>query len=325
MRRFIKGLVNTVTAIGRNWIIFLVGLLLACLVWLFHVLSQDYNEYMKVNVIARTNMLGRASESSNSVALTAKCNADGFDVLYNRVNEDDKVSVYFDPSVLKHLRDDIYYITSDKLGDYERDIFGDDVSVTFFLTDTLFFKFPQETYKKVPVIPVYSFDYEPQYVGVGDVILQPDSVYIYGQPHELEMFQYVNTFQINEKSVSTSLEGMVRIDDRGLRLSESETRYRQEVTRFAEIKLRIPDHQIKTINVPEGKRLTILTQDIYAIVKCEFAYHEQASKVNFYIDYNEFNVAETSNCVVKILDKPHGVISCEVEPFCVHCVLEDVE
>lgn len=289
------------------------------------MLSQDYNEYMKVNVIAKTNILGRASESSNSVSLTAKCDADGFDVLSNRINEDDKVSVYFDPSVFKHLRDDIYYITSDRLGDYEKDIFGDDVSVTFFLTDTLFFRFPEETYKKVPVVPIYSFQYEPQYVGVGDIMIQPDSVFIYGQPTELEYIQYVNTFPITEKNVSSSIEGMVRIDDRGLRLSESETRYRHDVVRFSEVKMKLPDQRIKTVNVPEGKRLTILTQNIEALVKFEFAYHEQVSKVSFYIDYNDFKAASTSNCVVKISDYPYGILDYRVEPFAVHCILEDIE
>ena len=59
-------------------------------------------------------------------------------------------------------------MTSDDLQEYTHLIFGENVSVEYFLKDTLFFRFPYETHKKVPVYPVHILRYDSQYIGEGD-------------------------------------------------------------------------------------------------------------------------------------------------------------
>ena len=61
-------------------------------------------------------------------------------------------------------------------------VFGSSVSsVEHYLSDTLFFHFPPEEYRKLPLKFKGSCDFAPQYMSVKGVQLEPDSVYVYGE------------------------------------------------------------------------------------------------------------------------------------------------
>ena len=141
---------------GRDWVVLMLALLLAFSIWLIHNLSLKYNDFLKVPVVAKCELKGHSDMSSNKCEVVARCRATGYKVIRSDLKSRKTVRVTFRPQDMVHMEDDIFYVTSSNLLEYSSYIFGADASVEYFLTDTLFFRFPYENYKKVPVVPIYS-------------------------------------------------------------------------------------------------------------------------------------------------------------------------
>ena len=63
---------------GREWIVFVLSILLAFLVWFLVNLSQQYTGVISVPVVAQCNLDGYGAESSNTVLVSARCRTEGF-------------------------------------------------------------------------------------------------------------------------------------------------------------------------------------------------------------------------------------------------------
>ena len=66
---------------GRDWVFFIMSLLLAFGIWLIHNLSLNYSEQIQVPVTARCNVEGHAALSVNSTTVLARCRTSGFNLI----------------------------------------------------------------------------------------------------------------------------------------------------------------------------------------------------------------------------------------------------
>lgn len=321
MRKFWDRLQKSLNFNGRDWVAMLLALLLAFSTWFIHRLSLQYTEYLTVKVSINSDIYGRFNVSEDYAEVMARCRTSGYNVLKNRLRRDNVVEVQVDPSLVRQYYDDTYYITSDKLYEYAQDVFGEKVNVEMFVTDTLFFRFPEENHKRVPVVPMTSLTFKDQYVKRGDLVVSPDSVTLYGQPQRLDDIEFISTELIKETEVSTSLNGVVRLKEvSGVRMPQSEVRYSLRVVRFVEI---IIDAPVTAVNVPEGKNLIVYPSTVKVALKCELPYDPDAYEdMIYYIDYNDFESSISGKCVVKADNQPLDVIDYEVTPFAVNCVEE---
>ncbi len=307
---------------GRDITVFLMSLLLAFGIWLIHNLSLNYSDALTVPVVAECNIEGHSNVSSNSAAIAARCRTSGFSILRNRHRaKREAVHVKFAASDMHEKEGELFTISSAELGNYVSEIFGDGVQLESFLSGTVQFRFPFENHKKVPVQAVSVVSFKPQYMAMGGIRLQPDSVTVYGEPFHLENVDRVQTRTIDLENLKSSAHGSVKIEPvAGIRLSEIEVNYSLDVTRFVEISEEVTIH---IRNVPAGKKISVYPSTARVTYRCAFPLsHDPSDETYFYIDYNEFEKSRGGKCISHVSSICEGVIEYSIDPEVFDCVEE---
>ncbi|MGM9785517.1 MAG: hypothetical protein ACI3ZS_01575 [Candidatus Cryptobacteroides sp.] len=323
MRKLLNRLLESFHINGRDFAVFLLALLLAFSIWLIHNLSLRYNDYLKVSVVARCNIDGHADCSSNRCDVIARCRTRGYSVITSKLRENKKVvELEFTPSVMKPLNNDMFYVTSSDLQEYAHLLFGNDATVDYFISDTLFFKFPTVRHKKVPVHPVHSLSYKDQYMARSNVEVNPDSVIVYGEPFQLENLSEVFTRPVKHYDLSADVQGLVPLEKmKGVRMSESAVRYSIGVTRFVELREKVP---VTVVNVPVGKEILIFPSMVELSLRCVFPLAGNPfDDISLTVDYESIAGSISGKCLVSLENLPKGVLSYDASPAVVQCLLEE--
>lgn len=325
MQKLIYKLLNFFNISGRDWTVFLLALLLAFSIWLIHNLSLRYTEFMQASVEAVSNIEGHFDRSSNRCEVVARCQTTGYNIVRNGIFPGRrKVTVSFDPSSLHRKSGDTYYITTSELKESSHLIFGDDVQIEYFITDTLFFRFPYENHKRVPVYPVHVLSFKPQYTADSPLEIEPDSVTVYGEPTHLADISRVNTEAIKVSDISSGIHGLAKLEKiKGVRMSETEVRYSLSASRFVEMPVTV---SVQARNVPPGKSLMIYPSIATVTLRCMFPLSADITDgVRVYVDYNDFISSLSGRCLGKISSLPQGVINYSIEPKVFECVAKEVK
>ncbi len=324
MGRLYNRLLELLNISGRDLAVFLLALLLAFSTWLIHNLSLKYNDYLTAAVIAQCNLDGHSDLSANSSEVVARCRATGYQAITShiRANRKRPVTVNFDPLIMKHQRDDLFYVLSADLTEYGHLIYGEGVTLEYFVSDTVFFRFPEVDHKKVPVVPVYSISFADQHMGDGELKVVPDSVTIYGESYRLESIDRVLTNHIKYASLSSDVQGVVDLEGiRNVRMSADKVHYILDVTRYVEISRTLP---IKVINLPLDKNLQTFPSLAKVSAKLTFPLVDgDYGNLELVVDYNDYVNSLSGKCPVKLRTTSNGLISYDVDPVAVSCVLED--
>ena len=323
MKNLFHRLLSSLNIGGRDWVVLLLALLLAFSTWLIHTLSLRYNDYLRVSVVARCNIEGHADVSANKCEVIARCRTTGYKVINADLHRRKVVEVTFKPGEMKHKEEDVFYVTSSDLQEYAHIFYGDDVTLDYYVSDTLFFRFPVQNFKRVPVQPIYSVSYKTQYMADGPLELEPDTVTVYGEPYLLENIRSVYTKPVKYSDVSENLQGVVALEKiKGVRISDQEVRYNLGITRFVEIVSRVP---VKTVNVPSGKEMLTYPSSAEVRLKCAFPLLSDPEEgLAVVADYADYQTSLGGKCVLKLEDTAKGVIEYDSEPAVVNCVLEEL-
>ena len=307
---------------GRDWVVLILSLLLAFSVWMIHNLSLRYNATLKAKVIAVCGLDGYEDVSTNSVEVTARCRATGYNVLAAALRSGKPVKVNFNPSLMQNYDGDRFYVVGSRLNEYAHLIFGEDVTLDHFITDTLFFRFPAVHNKKVPVVPVSLLTFESQYMSRGELQILPDSVVVEGEPSLLESVHQVYTTPIRHLDVSENINGLALLEQiRGIHVETQEIYYSLEVCRYVEVVKEIP---VAIEGVPSDRKLMVFPSTVTVLMKCEFPLLDNNDgNLKAYVDYSDFSTSLGGNCLVKLASLPKGVISYEIDPVAVRCVEEE--
>ena len=321
MKDLINRILKALNIGGRDWAVLLLALLLAFSIWVIHNLSLKYNDYLTVSVAARCSIDGHSALASNTCDVVARGRATGYKVLkFNMPGRKQAVTIDFSSSVMKHKEGDLYYVTSDALQEYTHLMYGSGVSIEYFVTDTLFYRFPVVNCIKVPVLPVTSLTYDMQYMSDGQISVSPDSVYVYGEPHRLETVSQVYTKPIKYSNLKSNVSGIADLEKvRGVTFSETQVSYSLDVVRYVEMN---SVAQVRCINLPADKELMAYPSSVNVTLKC--AYPLPANFDNspdVYVDYNDFVVSVSGKCKVYVESKGSGIIEADVDPAYVECML----
>ena len=296
-----------------------VSLLLAWIIWLVQNLSSDYKGQVAVPVTAWCNIDGHSASSSSAAVVHARCNASGYTLLrLKRRSVSSPVNVEFAPGALQHKSGELFYITSDALADYSAAIFGD-ARIEAYLTDTLFFRFPYQNSRRVPVAGRLELTFRPQYMALGYMTFSPDSVTVFGDPSFTDALECVYTRPVSLSDIAGPVHGSVRLDaPSGLRLSTDQVNYDMDVTRYVEI---VKEARVVTRNVPAGRTLVVYPSVVRVMLRCRFPMLA-ASNVNpvLWIDYEDFKKSFSGKCIPRIENLPEWVINYQVEPEVFECV-----
>ena len=322
MKRLYDRLLKSLNISGRDLAVFLLALLLAFSTWLIHNLGLKYNDYLTASVKAECNIEGHTNLSINISDVIARCRATGYKAILSDIKARRKpVTVTFNPSVMHHKDGDLFYVLATDLTEYAHLIYGDGVTLEYFVSDSVFFRFPEVDHKKVPVEPVYSVTYMPQHISRGELEVIPDSVTLYGQARILETIDKVVTAPIKHTNLSADIQGVIRLEKiQGVRMSVSEVHYLQDVSRYVEMKFTLP---VTAQNVPSDKRLIPFPSHADVLLKLSFPLESQPEALELKVDYNDFISSLSGMCPLELSGDTKGLISYDVDPIAVNCVLED--
>ena len=279
---------------GREWLLFATSLIIAVLIWFLSNLSRSYSGVLGVPVIAECNIQGYSNLSSNSAMLSARCRAEGFRLLREGTRRSRRpIQVSFDRADLRHGTGDRFFVTGNVMNNYLRQIFGDKVDVEDIITDTLYFLFPQENNKRVPVNFTGDFTYRSQYMASGPLKITPDSVTVYGEKARLDLVDHVSTAQV----------------------------FPDPVSRYVELRSELP---VSVRNAPGGHHLDVFPSRATVVLHCIFPVgRDPFESFELFIDYEDFASSLSGRCVPRVRELPRGVLDYRVEPAVFDCIETD--
>ncbi len=305
---------------GREWIIMILSVLLAFLVWLLTNLSKEYSGTVSVPVMAQCNIEGHGTESTNTVLVSARCRADGYRLLRESSRRDRKVvKVHFDRGDLRSDGPDSYVVVGGTKNSYTRQFFGENVQVEAFITDTLRFVFPVENHKRVPVEVPHSLSFRSQYMLSAAFSVSPDSVTVYGEESRLLSIDKITTPRLVLTDVDQSRHGLLKLNvPEGVRLSAEQVSYEIPVTRYVELQTTVP---VEVWNVPAGRQLQVYPAVARVKFRCAFPLaKDPLTDFKLYVDWRDFSTSLTGRCAPRTLRLPYGVLDYRVEPEVFDCV-----
>ena len=321
MKDLFHRLLKALNISGRDWGILTLSLLLAFSVWMIHNLSLKYNANLSAKVIAICSLDGHENVSAATAEALARGRATGYNIIESYIKARRPVKVEFNPSVMQRYDSERFFVTGDKLVEYSHLIFGEDITVDHYISDTLLFRFPSVNHKKVPVVPVSILTYKGQYMARGPLDMTPDSVVVAGDPYLLETVKQVYTTPIRHFEISENISGLAGIEPiKGVNIQAKEVYYSMDVVRYVEF---VSEVHVEAVNVPAGKAMMIFPSVVTLRMRCEFPLMDDAEgQQTVYVDYNDFKTSLGGNCPVRVKDLPKGILSYDVEPVSVRCVEE---
>ena len=194
-------------------------------------------------------------------------------------------------------------------------------SVEHYLSDTLFVHFPPEEYRKLPLKFKGSCDFAPQYMSVKGVQLEPDSVYVYGEPSVLDGLSAIYTQTMLLSYLDANEHGSVDLEQpSGVRLSQTQAEYRINVSRYVTL---IVPMDVKVKGLPDGKNIAVFPSSVKAQVNFLFPLRVSVDSVDVaYVDYAEFEKSRSGKCILRTDNLPEGVLSVVFETETVDCVAD---
>lgn len=297
--------------------------LLACAIWLMSNLSRDYSGVITVPVIAECNIQGHSNISSYSVTVSARCLTSGFRLLRESVRRVRRpIRVRFDRNDVRPGGGNRFYLTGNPMNNYLEGFFGDGAKVESFVTDTLWFVFPEENHKKVPVELSGDVLYRPQYMASGPLRLVPDSVTVYGEQARLNNVDHVSTVGVQMNDVHESQHGALRLRSiKGVRISDTEVSYEIPVSRYVEVRATLP---LTVHNAPAGRQLQVFPSQATVVLHCAFPISKDPFETfQLYIDYGDFSSSLSGRCIPRVASMPAGVLDWRVVPEIFDCIETD--
>ena len=290
----------------KEWLMLLLSLLLAFIVWLIHSLSLQYSVFLEYNVELNSTLQGRARSSVSQDVLIVRGKSDGYYILKQRIGRRKTLQVSASQDNLRHRDGDDFYVLSESIKSNIVEALGGSVDLEFIVTDSLDFTFPRITSKRVPVVPRSSVTFRPQYMPLGNMAIRPDSVDIYGDARLLETVDSVFTETISEKGVDGPIHAVY---------------YSMNVVRYTEESLTVP---VTVTGVPEDKDLIVLPSTVTLTFRRVFSsLRYQPEDFVLAVDYADFVRTIDSELVPELVYKPDGVTSWEIVPRYVDCILLD--
>jgi len=305
---------------GREWIVFVLSVALAFLVWFLVNMSQQYSGTISVPVVAQCNIEGHGPESSNTVLVSARCRTEGFRLVreYSR-RERKVVKVKFNKADLRRTGTDVYSVIGGAKNSYVDQFFGEDAQVEAFITDTLSFIFPVENHKKVPIEVPLSVSCRSQYMQSGPFRTIPDSMMVYGPEERLDAVERVVTSRLVLSDLSSSQHGLLKVTPiKGVRMSADEISYELPVSRYVELTASVP---VEVMNAPSGHTLQVYPPTAQVYLRCAFPIvKDPLASFKLYVDWKDFSSSLSGRCAPRVQRLPAGVLEYQVEPEVFDCI-----
>lgn len=243
--------------VSREFLTYLVFLLIAIVIWYANTLTKDYTTELKFNVKYIDLPEDKVLVSPPPNQLTLTIHAQGLIILKY------KLGLIFYPISLeanlqtlrknKSSKDGEYFITTQSVFDKIAGQLNSDVSLRNIVPDTLKFLFSETVQKNVPVKALLQLQFEKEFLPKGPMQIVPKAVTVTGTKNILDTLQYVYTRQGNFKKLKDTLRTDLALQSiPNLKYSVDKVNIIQPIERHTEATITVP---IESINLAEGLKM----------------------------------------------------------------------
>lgn len=325
-----KGKEKVLKRLGSDWVALLISLLLAFSVWFFHGMSLKYMVPMKFKVTINTDLEGYAGESTSDDILVIRATGTGFSIIGVRRSANIARSIRLSVAGSKLHRvpgeNNLFEVYTRDLTEELYQALGSNMTINSFDTERLTFKLTARTHKKVPVVLQQDISCKSQYMIASDIVLRPDTVAVYGDVAILEGISQVETDKVVFNNADAPLDGKVRIKPvRGVELSAEETEYHIDIVRYIELSSEV---EFSLVGKPAKVNMMINPPSGTVRYRVPYALAEGASADNppaFVVYYSDFTASRSGVVVPRLYKSPSQMISYELDPPSVECVVLELQ
>ena len=294
---------------GKNWSVLIVSLLLAVIMWITLIFSEDYSYDLSYNLTIETAIPGRAMNASAKSALSIKGTASGYYLLQKTYTGTyDNLSISVNPRWLVHKGGDEFALPGPAIKQLVQEALGERVAIEWIASDTLYFDIPQESNRKVPVVALASLEFKSQYMQVGPLKLTPDSVLVYGPVELLENIDSIHTLPLNLKEIESAQQGILSLSHiSNVTISPNEVSYSFDVCRYVEKRIQLP---VGVANLPGSLMVAVIPQRVELRYRVPIPGNALFSPADFKaeVDLSNFDALEHNVARVVLSRAPKEVV-----------------
>ena len=308
----------------RDFRLLLLSVLIACLVWVMHTFALTYSANMPCTVQVTTSLQGYAAEATARETVLLRGRASGFYLLRMRGTgrKPVRLSIVEDSRHFKPVPDveDTFSLPVSELRDRLSEQMGDRFDIDYIDAEELTFTFEPQSFVRVPVVATLEMDFLPQYMPVGEVVLTPDSVSVYGAVKEMQRVTQVRTQAIAYSKVDKPIQGYVDLDPiPGLRFDIDRVRFEVEVDRYVETTMTLP---VTVKGAPSGRTLVVLPSQVELTFRAPF--RPQGGRIvpedlALVVDYADFAGAESTKVIPQLVTQ-REIYAWRINPGLVECI-----
>lgn len=302
----------------------ILSLLLAFFIWLVHNLSNDYSAYLRFQVKAVTNITGHQPEAVADEILLVRGRATGFYIIRNnRRGSVPRITLEIPSELFTPVKEssDRFVLTANDLKDKLSAALSGEIDVDFVETGTLTFTFPEQSHRKVPVNPLISVVYKRQYTNVGEIVISPDSVLIYGNTEDIVNIRSVNTLPVNLTNVDKSIQGVTGLETvRDIRIDSEEIRYYIKVDRYVEVSRQM---SVNVNNLPSRYSIVLIPSKVKFTARIPFTAKNDDifDDISLNLDYNAFISQKSSKVIPRLERGDAEIYSYSLDPPMIEAVI----
>lgn len=168
--------------------------------------------------------------------------------------------------------------------------------------------------RRMPVRSRIEIETAQQYMLVGGVKCDPDSVEVRGPKVVLDSMEAVMTARRRYKNVKSNVVGRVALEKNDeVMLPITEVDYLAEVLPFTQHTLEL---SVKVEHMPKGVQATIVPSRVQVVVNVPLRDYERIREEQLHacVDYSQVRALESGKCAVRIDSLPAGTEILRVEP-----------
>lgn len=311
--------------VNRRVMVFLFFLAVSIIIWFLNALSREYTTRINYPVRYTNYPENMVMVGELPSRLRLMVNAHGFTLVRHYIGRR-MLPIVFDVNSFSLNRmpetdtRNFYVITSVAVNRISGQL-GSEIEIIDIQPDTLFFRFADMITRKLPVKPVLDVQLEQQFMIRGNIVVEPDSVYVSGPGTVVDTMEFVPAMPVSKSGVSRPVSDIVRLREYDrVSLSESRVRVTIPVEQFTESKLKI---RIEPVNLPDTLTMKTFPSEITVSYMVALSDYEKANTQQFRatVDYNKAGSGD-GRLNVEITNQPAFVRNVRFSPQLVDYIIE---
>lgn len=241
-----------------KWVIFLVSVAVAFLLWFFQSLEENYKTTIKVNINYSHISNAKVLRYPLPDQLYLTINAKGIEIIrFKRWAKNNSLSINLNSTKKTLLLTDSYIKSQlpEKL---------DKTSIIIITPTFINIEYDNLSKKKVAVIPKVKYSCRHQYCITDEPNISPQFIELYGPENEINKIDFINTKAIEFKDLYSSVYQdieLIKPDNKNIKLSTTKVRYNLKVEQLTEGNFNIDIHlpremKNKIILIPDKVNIT---------------------------------------------------------------------